>query len=457
MSTGVRSLAARPARPSAPAAPLKGLGMAVAVALAMAVSLMAAQYLMLDRDALVRARQDVHRLVQGELPRLAQLSPAARAAAVRSRATAASLNLTEAVALLDARGAPLAGPPVTPRDPEQGDRVRIGGADGVGLFVGLSGGQQLFVGVRTAAYRQRIWDSWLVISIAAALTAGPVLAWTVFAQRRLQRRLKDLEAACEQIGRGDLKGRLPVQGSGDELDGIAGLTNRMVERLERIIGALKMQSAFVGHEFGNAAGRLQAHVKVLRAMEDRLAAPGRAALASIDNEQQALTGSVVRIMELSATHARPLSVGPVDLAEVTAMVVEMHAPTGDEKDVTIDLRTETVEIASDRDALMLVLTNLIGNAVKFTPVGGRVAVACVAQPGGARLTIDDSGPGVAPQDRDRVFEPGGRVGGRDGPAGFGLGLTLVREEVGRLGGTVGVSDSSLGGACFTLVLPSTPP
>jgi len=111
-------------------------------------------------------------------------------------------------------------------------------------------------------------------------------------------------------------------------------------------------------------------------------------------------------------------------------------------------------LEGDREALWLVVSNLVANAIDYTPRGGRVRLRMSGQAHGVSLCVDDSGPGIPEAERESVFEPFRRGSTRRGRrAGYGLGLSIVRGAVAAQGGSVAISTSEFGGACFTVELP----
>ena len=112
---------------------------------------------------------------------------------------------------------------------------------------------------------------------------------------------------------------------------------------------------------------------------------------------------------------------------------------------------------ADPDRVHQVLTNLLANAIKFSPPGSQVAVAACPDAGGlVRLAVEDSGPGIPPTERERVFDKFYQVGRaeRERPPGTGLGLTIARHLVELHGGRIWVEDAPGGGAAFVLLLPA---
>lgn len=123
--------------------------------------------------------------------------------------------------------------------------------------------------------------------------------------------------------------------------------------------------------------------------------------------------------------------------------------------IALDVRISgDLSISGDREALWLVVSNLVANAIDYTPRGGQVRLELCDQGERVRIVVDDSGPGIPPEERELVFEPFRRGATREGRrAGYGLGLSIVRSAVEAQGGTVRIDTSHLGGARFTVELP----
>jgi signal transduction histidine kinase len=155
----------------------------------------------------------------------------------------------------------------------------------------------------------------------------------------------------------------------------------------------------------------------------------------------------------------PVSVEAV-FDEVADMLVRLGAASG--VDVYIERPTEALQLRSDRRRLREILVNLVGNAVKYTPAGGRVDVAAGAAPGVVDIvdiTVADTGVGIPLDVGDRVFDPFYRVPGnlpQRGQASSGLGLALTRRLVEALGGTIEWTPNHPSGTSFTVTLPREP-
>ena len=160
-----------------------------------------------------------------------------------------------------------------------------------------------------------------------------------------------------------------------------------------------------------------------------------------------------------------LEVGRAPLAPVLHGVAAMFRPLLEERDLRlpVEVAAGAEEARFDRLRLEQVLTNLVGNAVKFTPAGGSIEIAAraVDTPDGewvrrwVEISVSDDGPGIAAKDRERVFLPYVQLG--DGRGGLGLGLAICQRLVEAHGGEIGLRERVGGGCCFSLTLPAEVP
>jgi signal transduction histidine kinase len=169
------------------------------------------------------------------------------------------------------------------------------------------------------------------------------------------------------------------------------------------------------------------------------------------------------LLDLTRIEAGRIELTPavLSVADAVADVVETFRPVARTRG--IELTTEVGRcppIWADRDKVQQILGNLVANGLKFSPVGGRVTVRAAAGPGAVvRLAVEDTGHGVPPADRERVFDKFYQVGRLDGdrPAGTGLGLTIARHLVELHGGRIWVEAATPRGSVFVVLLPAAPP
>lgn len=179
----------------------------------------------------------------------------------------------------------------------------------------------------------------------------------------------------------------------------------------------------------------------------------------------AILGEVERIAEMTARvdavvltgHPPPARHAVVSLAPLIASAVRRAAPriAENQQRLIMNLPGTLGEGRLDPGLLATVLDNLLDNAMKFTPTGGVLVVSVRLIADRIILAVEDSGPGVASEDRERIFQRGARGAARPqhGETSTGLGLAIARQAVGALGGALTCSEGSLGGARFEVVLP----
>jgi signal transduction histidine kinase len=185
---------------------------------------------------------------------------------------------------------------------------------------------------------------------------------------------------------------------------------------------------------------------------ERADGPLRSDYASYGNDIAAAARhllSVVRSMSEDPTHGQRA----VDLAALAAEAVVMLESTAEEREIAIEPETVgTLPASGQERAVIQILVNLIGNAVRHSPTGGTVRLVFARTPGTASVTVSDEGPGIAPADQQRIFERFERAD--SDVAGTGLGLAISRRLARSMGGDVTLDSAPGAGARFTLTLPS---
>ena len=218
--------------------------------------------------------------------------------------------------------------------------------------------------------------------------------------------------------------------------------------------------AGVAHELRSPIQNLLGQTEVLL-MRDRSVEEYREVLESHSEEIQDLAREIDNLVTFCA-HTSNQAGGSrehFDLGEELELRMPREAARARRRGVELWTKIAgDLEMVGDREALLLVLRNLIGNAISFAPDGSRVEVVVEDRGAEVLCSVDDAGPGVPVENRERIFEPFGR--GHDAPGtrtGFGLGLALSRTAIVAQGGELGVGDSPLGGARFEATMPKRPP
>jgi two-component system CheB/CheR fusion protein len=230
------------------------------------------------------------------------------------------------------------------------------------------------------------------------------------------------------------------------------------QRAERADAAKDLLLASVSHELRSPLTAILLHAEVLQRGQLEAAAVGRAAGAIVAcTRRQARLVEDLLDLSRSSSGTLDLAVEEVDLGELVAGVLEAMRPEVEAKSVQlqVDLPGGPLRLLGDPPRVQQVVANLVGNAVKFTPGGGRVSVRLEAEDGTARLVVTDTGRGIDPAFLPHVFERFSQEA-QDGrrSSGLGLGLAVVRHLVELHGGTVGGESPGPGlGSTFTVVLP----
>ncbi len=254
-----------------------------------------------------------------------------------------------------------------------------------------------------------------------------------------------------------LSERLPVENDADELGQLAVVFNETFARLETSFERLKQFTADASHELRTPLAAIRS-VGEVGLRESHGPADYRDVIGSMLEESDRLTGMVDRLLTLSrweSGRVRPIA-EVLDMAEVASAVAGQLSVLADERDVILDVDLpQPLVIKSDRMMLRAAFTNVLDNAIKFTPRGGRVRMFGRPSDREHQVVIDDNGPGIPAEQRTRVLERFHRVdAARDrehGGAGIGLAITYRAMTVN--GGRVVIDSNDAGGARVVLALP----
>jgi signal transduction histidine kinase len=282
-----------------------------------------------------------------------------------------------------------------------------------------------------------------------SLTILPGIAGWHLLRRRPLRRIRAIQASAEAIVAGDLTRRLPLSDRRDELDMLAAIVNAMLERIERLMHEVKGVCDNIAHDLRTPLTRLRAQLYRIQQQADEgstLAVQLDSVLGEADTLMARFRG-LLRISELEDRQRRSgfVQLDPVPLLQE---LHDFYLPLAEEGELTFELQMpESLPgLNGDRALLFEAVANLLSNSIKFTPPGGQVILRGVNDAGHTRIEVLDSGPGIAPAEREAVFQRFYRAEGGNPQSGFGLGLSIVAAIISLHGFTLEVGDSELGGA-----------
>jgi len=313
--------------------------------------------------------------------------------------------------------------------------------------------RRVFAGVGAAA---------LLLSIAV----GTFLAW------RATRPLRAVSATVRRIlDTGDLAARVPGPGGTGELAVLVHQLNTLLDKNTAHVRVLRETLDNLAHDLRTPLTRLRGTAEL--ALQDTGdPAEARAALADCVNESDRTLHLLEALLDITAAEAGALKLNRdrLDLRSLTERAADLYREVAEEKKITLTLdQPAPVELDADAIRLGQAVNNLVDNALKYTPAGGRVTLAARTESGAALLTVTDNGPGVPIAEREAIFRRLYRSDTSRSQRGLGLGLSLVKAIVESHGGTVAVDDAPAcpastepgrsepvergGGARFTVRLP----
>ncbi|RLC81895.1 MAG: sensor histidine kinase, partial [Chloroflexi bacterium] len=302
-----------------------------------------------------------------------------------------------------------------------------------------------------ARVRTVLWVAALTATVVA-LVVGGLLFRSIIAP------LRRLTTASQSIAEGDLDTRAPIQGR-DEIAQLASAFNQMAESLAHAEKARQNQTADVAHELRTPLTVIQG---ALEAMLDGVYPTDRENLQAALTQTRTLSRLVedLRLLALADAGQLDLHTAPLDLAPLLRQIVEAHRPQAQERGVSLALETlpSLLLAEADRDRLAQVMGNLLSNALRYVPQGGRIIVQARDEEREVIVSVADDGPGIPPQDLPHIFERLWRSdqARRRATGGSGLGLTIARSLVEAHSGRIWAESVKGQGAVFAFALPVSP-
>ncbi len=306
--------------------------------------------------------------------------------------------------------------------------------------------------------RSLVGSVFRLFGAAALLAAAVALGLGLWLSRRLADPLLEMSRAADELARGNFSHRVRVPASDDEVARLARSFNRMAAQLGDLERLRREFIANVSHELRSPLTSMRGFLQGI--LDGTVpAADRRRYLELAFDETLRLSRLVNDLLDLAALEAgeMQLELVGVDPAEAARRAAAKMEPQAAAKGV--HLAVETAEglpaVRADPDRLEQALINLLDNAIRFTPAGGSVTVTVRTAPDGVALAVADTGPGLTPEELERVWErfyKGDKARTR-GTGGTGLGLPIVRQLVLAMGGTVTAAGAPGRGSVFTITLP----
>jgi signal transduction histidine kinase len=340
--------------------------------------------------------------------------------------------------------------------------------------VRLSDGTLVQVGKSSEAREELLSRFRAALGLVTLLVVAIALSGGWLATQSALFPIRRLAHAVQRIIRtGQTDARVPLEGTGDAIDELTGLFNAMLDKIEGLVTAMRNSLDNVSHDLRTPLTRLRGTAEITLASPPDLERY-REALADCVEESDRVLVMLNTLMDISEAESGTMQLQrePVALGDVVRRVLDLYRDVADAKGVTLAAMTPPdVVVIGDRTRLEQVAANLVDNAVKYTPAGGRVDVEIRTatgphvgietsthleredRPRYAEMIVRDTGPGIPATEVPRIFDRLFRGDTSRTERGLGLGLSLVKAVVEAHGGTVAVESEPERGAVFTVRLP----
>lgn len=305
--------------------------------------------------------------------------------------------------------------------------------------------------------RHEIRSLLIVLGLGLPIACAVAGAGAYLLARRALAPIDRMATAARAITATRLADRLPIDNPDDELGQLASVFNETFGRLETSFDQLRRFTADASHEMRTPLTAIRT-VGEVGLREQRSAQDYRDVIGSMLEEADRLNRLVESLLTLARAEGGGARIErePVDLTAITFEVIEHLSVLAEDKQQVVSFDAPgPVPVAADRLLLRQALINLLDNAIKFSPELGRIQVTVVRRPADATVTVQDCGPGIAPEHVGKIFERFYRIekSRSRGAGGAGLGLSIARWAVEAHGGRIEVEPARPAGTAFRIVLP----
>jgi signal transduction histidine kinase len=289
----------------------------------------------------------------------------------------------------------------------------------------LPGGYRMLVGhdVQERQDVKSLMMRGLIVAVVMTLLLG--LSGGFWMGRRILAQAGAISAVATQIMRGDLSQRLPVRDADDEINTLAREINSMLDKIEQLTLGMRTVLDSAAHDLRTPLNRLQSTAE--GAMSQlKPGSAERRVLERVTTEVDRMRSTLDALLRIALAETGTVAREPVDLSELVASVVELYAPVSEERGIELASSVAPgAQVLGSRQLLAQALANLLDNAIKFTPDGGRIRVQLCGSANEPEVIVEDNGPGISADKREIVLGRRVRLDEARKFPGSGLGLSLV--------------------------------
>lgn len=303
---------------------------------------------------------------------------------------------------------------------------------------------------RSHAKIQRI----LIASSVTMIVLCSLSGWLI--ARRAMSGVQRVTQAVSRIRKGRLNQQVPPGNEGREISALAEGFNEMLNRIESLVRELKEVSDNVAHDLRSPITRMRGAAETTLTGPQEIEAYREMGITIIE-ESERLTQMINTALEIAQAESGILEINrePLDLTIILKNAIDLFQPVAEGKqlDLRADIPDDPLIIYGDKMRIQRTVANLLDNAIKYTPAGGRITVAAFAQNRFIKMKISDTGIGIEPDETEHIFERFYRSEKSRSSQGNGLGLSLAQTIIQAHGGIITVESTSGKGSTFTITLP----
>ena len=323
------------------------------------------------------------------------------------------------------------------------------------VFTGEFDGYRLLVGMSEADMSEINEIALTSFASAAGIVIVLALAGGALLAIRVQQRMEAIVATMGRGSEGELSARIPLSGNGDDIDTLATQVNAALERLATLFESMRQVSVDIAHDLKTPLNRLKLVIEdaVKSQARGENIAPQLADAKAESDHINATFDALLRIAQIESG-VRKSRFGPVNLAGVVTDICEIYADVADEEGKSLKISIEEATVLGDRELLVQLFSNLVENAIRHTPAGTDIGIEITSGGGNVVASVADSGPGIPPDEREKVLRRLYRLEKSRTSPGSGLGLSLVKAVAELHGATLELGDN-MPGLRVALKFPAT--
>jgi heavy metal sensor kinase len=296
-----------------------------------------------------------------------------------------------------------------------------------------------------------------IITMSFLILVAAGMGW--FMAKRAVSGVEAVTRTARKISGGSLEERVLIKGQGDEIDQLAQTFNQMLDRIQTLVTEIKEMTDHIAHDLRSPLTRIRGHAEVTLTTAKSLSEYETMAADTIE-ECDRLLDMINTMLLISKTESGvdAMVMEEIDLSDLVQEACELFSPTAEDKGLSLNCDVaKGGRLKGDTRMIQRLISNLLDNAIKYTPTGGSVTVSLEKQEENLVIEVRDTGIGIPPDDLPRIFERFYRCDRSRSLEGIGLGLSLARAIARAHGGDMIVLSQPNAGSTFKVVLPKSPP